>query len=47
MIIGVIAYSTAISSIASIMSASDKQQQDLRRKLGVLTQIKQEYNLEF
>ena len=47
MIIGVIAYSTAISSITSIMSASDRQQQELNKKLDVLTRIKQEYNIGF
>ncbi len=47
MIIGVIAYSTAISSFMSIINASDQRQQRLRDKLDTLTRVKAEYNLNF
>ncbi len=47
MIIGVIAYSTAISSFMSIMTASDKRQLLLRAKLDTLARVKDEYTLNF
>ena len=47
MLIGVIAYSTAISSIVSIMNASNKKQRRLREKLDILSNLKSEYNLTF
>lgn len=47
MIIGVISYSTAISSFMSIMNAMDKKEAVLRTKLETLSKVKEEYNLDF
>lgn len=47
MLIGVIAYSTAISSILSIMNASNNKQRRLREKLDILGNLRMEYNIPF
>ena len=47
MLIGVIAYSVAIGSFTSIMSASDKKEERLRSKLRLLSHVRDEYNLNF
>ncbi len=47
MIIGVIAYSMAISSFTNIMSASNRRQKRLLTKLNVLSHLREEYNLSF
>ncbi len=47
MIIGVIAYSTAISSFLSLMNASDRKEKELCSKLELLSKVKDEYNIDF
>lgn len=47
MMIGVIAYSVAISSFTSIMSSSDKKEERLRQKLDLLSYVRDQYNLNF
>ncbi len=47
MLIGVVAYSVAISSFTSIMSVSDQKEQRLRHKLRLLTLVRSEYGLNF
>ena len=47
MLIGVIAFSVAIGSFTSIMSASDKKQERLREKLRVLSYMGKESNIGF
>ena len=47
MLIGVIAYSVSIGSFTSIISASDKNEEQLRSKLRLLSVVRDEYNLNF
>ena len=47
MLIGVIAYSIAIGSFTSIMSASDKKEERLRAKLRLLSHVRNEFNINF
>lgn len=47
MILGVVAYSIAISSLMSALNASDKKSKRLRWKLNVLGSIRSEYQLNF
>jgi hypothetical protein len=45
MLIGVMSYSFAISSVNSVLSALDERQAALRNKLSILEDLKREYKL--
>ena len=47
MLIGVIAYSMAISSFTNIMSLSDQKSKVLLNKLNILTRLREHYDLSF
>ena len=47
MIIGVIAYSFAISSFTSILSTLDSKAAKLKAKLDTLNNIRSEYDMSF
>ncbi len=47
MVVGVIAYSTAISSISGIMSAANYKSKRLLSRLNVLSRLRDEYDINF
>lgn len=47
MIVGVIAYSFAISSLTSIISSMDSKMAKLKEKLSTLESIYKEYDMDF
>ena len=46
-LIGAVAFSFSVSSLSSMLSAMDSRTAHLREKLGILNQIKRQYNVNF
>ena len=47
MIVGVVSYSFAISSLSSVISTLDSKQAKLKEKLNILNNIRSEYEMDF
>ena len=47
MIVGVVSYSFAISSLTSVISSLDSKQAKLKEKLNILNNIRSEYDMDF
>ena len=47
MLVGAVAFSFAVSSLSSMLSALDTRSAQLRERLGTLNQIKRQYKLSF